>query len=195
MRGQLSWLTKELKTAKLRAVRATQRLQEVVSESGPLSELLTIRVPLPLDPSILLCGLVPSESFCFKSAQLPIKLSFKIDPHPISWSGLNASHQDAPTSLDALDLRQGPNERERTMSSSPSTHAGGRTGIVVEGLEVRCVLIYKKGDDLRQDQFILQMIGLMDRLLKRENLDLRMTPYKVRSTFQLETIFSFSFFP
>ena len=40
-------------------------------------------------------------------------------------------------------------------------------------------MIYKKGDDLRQDQFILQMISLMDRLLKRENLDLRMTPYKV----------------
>lgn len=40
-------------------------------------------------------------------------------------------------------------------------------------------MIYKKGDDLRQDQFILQMIGLMDRLLKRESLDLRLTPYKV----------------
>ena len=41
-------------------------------------------------------------------------------------------------------------------------------------------MIYKKGDDLRQDQFILQMVSLMDRLLKRENLDLRMTPYRVR---------------
>ena len=46
--------------------------------------------------------------------------------------------------------------------------------------QVRCVMIYKKGDDLRQDQFILQMVSLMDRLLKRENLDLRMTPYRVR---------------
>lgn len=26
----------------------------------------------------------------------------------------------------------------------------------------------------------VQMIGLMDRLLKRENLDLRLTPYKAR---------------
>lgn len=32
---------------------------------------------------------------------------------------------------------------------------------------------------IAQDQFILQMISLMDRLLKRENLDLRLTPYKV----------------
>lgn len=46
--------------------------------------------------------------------------------------------------------------------------------------QVRCVMIYKKGDDLRQDQFILQMVGLMDRLLRRESLDLRLTPYKVQ---------------
>lgn len=54
-----------------------------------------------------------------------------------------------------------------------------RTGIVQQGDAYRCVLIYKKGDDLRQDQFVLQMLSLMDRLLKRENLDLRLTPYKV----------------
>jgi phosphatidylinositol kinase/protein kinase (PI-3 family) len=50
---------------------------------------------------------------------------------------------------------------------------------VQQGDAYRCVLIYKKGDDLRQDQFVLQMLSLMDRLLKRENLDLRLTPYKV----------------
>jgi len=39
-------------------------------------------------------------------------------------------------------------------------------------------VIYNKGDDLRQDQLVVQMISLMDRLLKREALDLRLTPYK-----------------
>jgi phosphatidylinositol 3-kinase len=34
------------------------------------------------------------------------------------------------------------------------------------------------GDDLRQDQLVLQMFLLMDRLLKRENLDLKLTPYR-----------------
>lgn len=38
--------------------------------------------------------------------------------------------------------------------------------------------MYKKGDDLRQDQLVVQMFSLMDRLLKREALDLRLTPYK-----------------
>lgn len=43
-------------------------------------------------------------------------------------------------------------------------------------------LIYKKGDDLRQDQFVLQLLALMDDLLKREGLDLRLTPYRVLPT-------------
>lgn len=34
-------------------------------------------------------------------------------------------------------------------------------------------VIFKSGDDLRQDQLIMQMISLMDSLLKRVNLDLR----------------------
>ncbi|CAM9876523.1 unnamed protein product, partial [Laminaria digitata] len=35
-------------------------------------------------------------------------------------------------------------------------------------------VIFKSGDDLRQDQLIMQMISLMDSLLKRVNLDLRL---------------------
>uniref|UniRef100_A0A5S6Q949 Phosphatidylinositol 3-kinase catalytic subunit type 3 n=1 Tax=Trichuris muris TaxID=70415 RepID=A0A5S6Q949_TRIMR len=42
--------------------------------------------------------------------------------------------------------------------------------------------IFKYGDDLRQDQLIIQMVTLMDKLLRQENLDLRLTPYKVLST-------------
>ncbi|KAK2717345.1 phosphatidylinositol 3-kinase catalytic subunit type 3-like [Artemia franciscana] len=39
--------------------------------------------------------------------------------------------------------------------------------------------IFKIGDDLRQDQLVVQIIALMDKLLKRENLDLKLTPYRV----------------
>ncbi|KAL5005430.1 hypothetical protein ScPMuIL_018886 [Solemya velum] len=44
------------------------------------------------------------------------------------------------------------------------------------------VTIFKHGDDLRQDQLILQIITLMDRLLSKEKLDLKLTPYKVLAT-------------
>ncbi|CAL1527700.1 unnamed protein product, partial [Lymnaea stagnalis] len=50
----------------------------------------------------------------------------------------------------------------------------------VSGKEYK--VIFKYGDDLRQDQLILQMFQLMDKLLRHENLDLQMTPYKVLAT-------------
>ncbi|CAF3762751.1 unnamed protein product [Rotaria magnacalcarata] len=43
-------------------------------------------------------------------------------------------------------------------------------------------IIFKYGDDLRQDQLILQIVTLMDRILRKENIDLKLTPYKVLST-------------
>ncbi|KAJ8603930.1 hypothetical protein MRB53_041997 [Persea americana] len=43
-------------------------------------------------------------------------------------------------------------------------------------------LIFKTGDDLRQDQLIIQIIALMDRLLLNENLDLKLTPYRILAT-------------
>ncbi|CAI5965258.1 unnamed protein product [Closterium sp. NIES-65] len=45
-----------------------------------------------------------------------------------------------------------------------------------------CRVIFKKGDDLRQDQLVIQMVTLMDKLLKKENLDLCLTPYRVLAT-------------
>ncbi|ONK66305.1 uncharacterized protein A4U43_C06F6320 [Asparagus officinalis] len=54
-----------------------------------------------------------------------------------------------------------------------------------------CKVIFKKGDDLRQDQLVIQMVSLMDRLLKLENLDLHLTPYRVLATGQDEGMMEF----
>lgn len=43
-------------------------------------------------------------------------------------------------------------------------------------------LIFKTGDDLRQDQLVIQIIALMNRLLLSENLDLHLTPYSILAT-------------
>lgn len=43
-------------------------------------------------------------------------------------------------------------------------------------------IIFKSGDDLRQDQLVVQIINLMDQLLQNENLDLRLTPYQILAT-------------
>ncbi|KAK4291772.1 hypothetical protein Pmani_033777 [Petrolisthes manimaculis] len=83
---------------------------------------------LPLDPEVIVTGIIPSRGTLFKSALEPCRLTFK-------------------------------------------TVSGGEY-----------VAIFKHGDDLRQDQLIIQIITLMDRLLRRENLDLKLTPYKVLAT-------------
>ncbi|KAF5326957.1 hypothetical protein D9619_004332 [Psilocybe cf. subviscida] len=43
-------------------------------------------------------------------------------------------------------------------------------------------LIFKDGDDMRQDQLVIQLFTLMDQLLRKENLDLKLTPYDVLAT-------------
>lgn len=42
--------------------------------------------------------------------------------------------------------------------------------------------IFKSGDDLRQDQLVMQIIMLMDKLLRDENLDLKLYPYSILAT-------------
>lgn len=52
-------------------------------------------------------------------------------------------------------------------------------------------VIFKNGDDLRQDQLVLQLFSLMDRLLRRENLNLRLLPYSVLATSRDEGMIQF----
>ncbi|EPZ35311.1 phosphatidylinositol 3-kinase [Rozella allomycis CSF55] len=55
----------------------------------------------------------------------------------------------------------------------------------------RYPVMFKLGDDLRQDQLVVQLIHLMDRILKNENLDLKFTVYKVLSTGDREGMMEF----
>ena len=48
--------------------------------------------------------------------------------------------------------------------------------------QTRYPIIFKTGDDLRQDQLVIQIITLINSLLLKENLDLKLTPYKILAT-------------
>jgi len=85
-------------------------------------------IPLPLDPDVKICGIIPEKIQIFKSAKLPFLFVCE-----------TTTGQEYP-------------------------------------------LIFKNGDDLRQDQLVLQIITLMDRILRKEHIDLKLTPYKVLST-------------
>ena len=98
--------------------------------ADPKNEIASIDppIPLPLDPSVMVTGVVPEETRVFKSSLSPIMVTFK------------------------------------TISGS------------------KYPIIFKTGDDLRQDQLVIQIITLMDQLLQKENLDLKLSPYKILAT-------------
>lgn len=52
-------------------------------------------------------------------------------------------------------------------------------------------VIFKDGDDMRQDQLVLQLFTLMDQLLRKENLDLKLSPYDVLATGPQEGMMQF----
>jgi phosphatidylinositol 3-kinase len=124
----LSRISGEIKESNESIAKRTERVKHFLAD--PKNELVTIDppLPLPLDPSVQLVGVVPESTVVFKSSLHPIKVSFK-------------------------------------------TAAGGEYPI-----------IFKTGDDLRQDQLVIQIITLMDDLLQKENLDLKLSPYKILAT-------------
>lgn len=80
--------SKELKTAGGRADRKSAHLREMLSENGSCGELATLRVPLPVEPSILLTGLLPQECSVFKSAMSPLMLTFSAEPNDLDVLGM-----------------------------------------------------------------------------------------------------------
>ncbi|XP_077555495.1 phosphatidylinositol 3-kinase 59F [Haemaphysalis longicornis] len=114
-----------------------EKLHALLLEQEPQQQLVHFPepLPLPLDPSVRVHGLVPAKAALFKSALMPCRLTF-----------LTTATQEG---------KEGDGEY---------------------------VAIFKHGDDLRQDQLILQTITLMDKLLRKENLDLKLTPYCVLAT-------------
>lgn len=52
-------------------------------------------------------------------------------------------------------------------------------------------IMYKIGDDLRQDQFVTQIITLIEKILEGENMDLKLKPYKILATGQVEGFIQF----
>jgi phosphatidylinositol 3-kinase len=124
----LSKISGEIKESHESIARRTERVKHFLAD--PKNELVTIDppLPLPLDPSILITGVIPEDTIVFKSSLHPIKVAFK-------------------------------------------TSTGRKYPI-----------LFKTGDDLRQDQLVIQIITLMDKLLQKENLDLKLSPYKILAT-------------
>ncbi|GAB5358556.1 hypothetical protein AAMO2058_000468200 [Amorphochlora amoebiformis] len=109
--------------------RRVENLRAALQEDGKFAELTKFKSPVrfPLDPSVLLSGIVPEKSTVFASNAFPVLLAFQ---------------------------RHNSEEIVR--------------------------VIYKDGDDLRQDQLIMQLVKLMDSRLKKQGLDLQLISFQVQ---------------
>ena len=207
------------------------RLRALLGEGGEYAELAGMQARLPLEPRLLIRGLVAQDCSVFRSALSPLRLVFVVEDVDAAGApgegagpgggGARGASQDRRASQEARALRsvEPPAARRppcrpaasRPAASSPASPSarsppplleeeagleGGHPDLLGEGvLEPpidpggggggavrRYVCIYKKGDDLRQDQLAVQMFRLMDGIFKKENLDLRLVSYRVIAT-------------
>ena len=69
------------------------------------------------------------------------------------------------------------------VAAAPAVPAGFSSVTLPNGQTITTFpIMYKYGDDVRQDQLVIQIIDFMDILLKQNGLDLCLTPYRVIAT-------------
>ncbi|EIM86502.1 atypical/PIKK/PI3K protein kinase [Stereum hirsutum FP-91666 SS1] len=127
---------KEIRMSKDPRPKKIEKLRAFLSDSkNNLNSMPPL--PLPLNATIEVTGIIPEKSSVFKSNLYPLLLFFSCS----------------------------------------------------DGSEFP--VIFKDGDDMRQDQLVIQLFTLMDRLLRKENLDLKLTPYHVLATGPLQGMAQF----
>ena len=124
----LSKISGDIKGSKEVVPRKAERVKQFLAD--PKNDIIIIDppLPLPLDPSVMIIGVDPTETLVFKSSLYPFMMTFKTTT------------------------------------------------------KQKYQILFKTGDDMRQDQLVIQIITLMDQLLQKENLDLKLSPYKILAT-------------
>jgi len=121
---------------------------------------------LPVNPSISVSGIAGEKSTIFKSSMNPILLPFITVDEDDEDEESVCDHEDPTTATEDVIAVSESSSQDTSKSPPPNVYR----------------VIFKCGDDLRQDQLAIQMITLMDKLLKRNGLDLKLISYKVLAT-------------
>ena len=125
-------------------------------------------IPCPFDPQVRLFGLDTSTPKMMKSAAYPCIIDF------------HSSRQPSSSVLVGSVSAGGSTERQSIFKAENQDKKG--LAIPESGFLDITKIFFKSGDDLRQDQMVLQLINLMDSLLKKVNLDLKFLTYGVLAT-------------
>lgn len=158
-------------------------------------------VPLPLDPKARISGLKIQTVNMFASAVYPVVVEFedydnkcKIQEVMKKQQQQMLSSSDVSTSGSLTTTTSTTASSSAVMKSSKggNTTAASTAPTNTSGIkEITHKIIFKSGDDLRQDQLIMQMISLMDSLLKKVNLDLKLVIYGILAVTKKDGIMEF----
>ena len=128
---------------------------------------LDVPMPMPSDPRVLCTGIVPEKCSVFKSAVQPMRMTFNCE--------ITTDVEDEVEETKATEETDADEEGSLINTKVPSTPK--TTHPEVTGNEPYSVM-FKNGDDTRQDQLILQLIELFDQILRKININLPFTAFK-----------------
>ena len=131
------------------------QLQSQLSSEGYDRDPNRDPIPLPSAPHVFVNGVKPGSAKMFKSALYPALIDFNVD-----------------ATLPMIGEESGP------LPKQPGHPSHGESLGSLDHLSHFKVIV-KTGDDLRQDQLVIMLIQLMDKLLKRAALNLCLTPYSI----------------
>ncbi|PWZ02567.1 phosphatidylinositol 3-kinase [Testicularia cyperi] len=206
----LSRRAKELRSNRDARPKKIEKLRALITDPKNGLSKFDPPIPLPLDASIVVSGIVADKSTIFKSNLFPLRLEFTtVSPQALaaarkpkrkgrrSRAGSTASEFETTlpdsitASLDELDAsRSSINDEPMDLTNAARRQESGQGHDKVATPD-HYTLIFKNGDDLRQDQLVIQLFSLMDRLLRNENLDLKITPYRVLATGSVDGMVQF----
>ncbi|SNX81777.1 related to phosphatidylinositol 3-kinase [Melanopsichium pennsylvanicum] len=183
----LSRRAKELRSNRDARPKKIEKLRSLIAD--PKNGLREFDPPLmlPLDARVKVTGIVSEKSTIFKSNLFPLRLEFttaihtEIDEEDAEVNGV------LPDSITSSLIEGDEVIHDAPASGSKNNDSKDRKN----GEGENYTLIFKNGDDLRQDQLVIQLFSLMDRLLRNENLDLKMTPYRVLATGSVDGMVQF----
>jgi hypothetical protein len=126
-----------------------------------------IPLPLPISPYYHTVGIVPQESCVLKSSQYPFLLTFRILVPPFTCSD-STYHS---TTFFNESLKKKNKDHDWFMSEKELVQAG----YTYQSKRY----LYKTGDDLRQDQLVMQLLSILDSFLISYGFQYHLTKYNV----------------
>lgn len=151
---------------------------------------------IPLQPNIFVTYLNPINCNVFKSAMSPLLLSFCKVSYSLSKSFLSSSvlssiengnsniddfvsiNDDNISLKNDIDIENTTTTTTTILNNNDDTIRDSNTITTDSNYRI----IYKQGDDLRQDQLVVQLFAIMDKHLQEYNINLKLTIYDVLAT-------------